>query len=59
MIEIKKCLRCDHELLPRVVTKPQLCPKCKTRYWDTERKSKDDPDKRFRDGASTERETKN
>lgn len=34
---IAKCFRCEYTWYPR---KPQilLCPKCKSRYWDKERK---------------------
>jgi len=44
-----KCLRCNHEWIPRVELsqlegevkdKPRICPKCKSAYWDTERKNK-------------------
>ncbi len=34
-----KCLRCDHEWYPRVPNgKPVMCPACKSRVWDKERK---------------------
>ncbi len=44
-----KCLRCGHEWIPRVELsqlegelkeKPRICPKCKSAYWDLERKEK-------------------
>lgn len=44
-----KCLRCEHEWIPRVELsqltgklkdKPRICPKCKSAYWDLERKNK-------------------
>lgn len=44
-----KCLRCEHEWIPRVelsqltgkVDKtPMICPKCKSAYWKTESKKK-------------------
>jgi hypothetical protein len=46
-----RCLRCGHEWIPRVELsqlegklkeKPRLCPKCKSAYWDLERKRKND-----------------
>jgi DNA-directed RNA polymerase subunit RPC12/RpoP len=30
----KKCLRCGHEWLPRLDTRPKACPSCKNRKWD-------------------------
>lgn len=36
-----KCLRCDHEWYPKDPNKPpKVCPnpKCKSPYWDRERK---------------------
>ncbi len=44
-----KCLRCEHEWIPRVSmaeltsiikNKPRICPHCKSAYWDTPRKNK-------------------
>ncbi len=44
-----KCLRCEHEWIPRVELsqlegelkkKPRICPSCKSAYWDLERKEK-------------------
>lgn len=34
-----KCLRCGHEWIPRV-EEVRLCPKCKSVYWDREKKKK-------------------
>lgn len=35
-----RCLRCEHEWLPRDKSQqPKVCPKCKSPYWDTPRKS--------------------
>ncbi len=45
-----RCLRCNHEWIPRVELsqlvgtlkdKPRICPKCKSAYWDLERKNKE------------------
>ena len=38
MIEINKCKRCGHEWANRGGKKPLRCGKCKTPYWDRERK---------------------
>jgi predicted Zn-ribbon and HTH transcriptional regulator len=39
MIEIRKCNRCDHEWALRgLKTEPVRCPKCKSQYWNKERK---------------------
>lgn len=32
-----KCLRCEHEWVPRV-SEPRTCPKCKAAYWDVPRR---------------------
>ena len=34
-----KCARCGHVWMPRLV-KPEVCPKCKSPYWDRARKQK-------------------
>ena len=34
------CERCGHSWLPRSEEKPTICPKCKSPYWDKERKDK-------------------
>ena len=50
-----KCLRCNHEWIPRVnleqlegevKKKPRICPKCKNAYWDLERKNKINKEKK-------------
>ena len=28
------CKRCSHTWIPRSNTKPMVCPKCKSPYWD-------------------------
>ena len=40
------CERCSHEWAPRIINrgantnaKPKVCPKCKSPYWNTRRKS--------------------
>lgn len=33
-----RCLRCGHEWYPRSSELPGTCPKCKSPYWDKERK---------------------
>ena len=40
-IDIKKlkCKRCSHEWFPRGI-EVRICPKCKSAFWDRERKSK-------------------
>jgi predicted Zn-ribbon and HTH transcriptional regulator len=39
MTVIKRiCLRCGHEWWPRTPEEPLICPKCKTPYWNRERK---------------------
>ena len=36
-----ECERCGHLWIPREKNvEPKVCPKCKTPYWDTPRKSK-------------------
>lgn len=36
-----RCERCEHEWIPRgdPEQEPKVCPKCKSPYWDTPRKS--------------------
>jgi len=36
-MRICKCLRCGHEWATRQEM-PTICPKCKSPYWDKERK---------------------
>jgi len=35
-----KCKRCGHEWTPRNDKPPKVCPKCKSPYWNRERKKK-------------------
>ena len=37
-IKVFKCLRCGHEW-PSKQERPRVCPKCKSPYWDKERKN--------------------
>jgi predicted Zn-ribbon and HTH transcriptional regulator len=39
MIKLVKCKRCGHDWATRQET-PTICPKCKTPYWDKERRRK-------------------
>ena len=34
-----RCERCEHEWIPRNEETPRICPKCKSPYWDTPRRS--------------------
>ena len=34
------CLRCGHTWYPRREVYPTVCPRCKSPYWDKERKNK-------------------
>lgn len=35
-----RCERCQHQWVPRVMTvHPEVCPKCKSPYWDRPRQS--------------------
>lgn len=36
-----RCYRCEHEWLPRMSTKPTVCPKCKSPYWDIRKKDRE------------------
>lgn len=45
------CKRCGHDWKPRIKTKPRMCPKCKSRYWDCEEQPKSGPKKRYKDEA--------
>ena len=31
-----KCIRCNHEWIPRKAGQPKFCPKCRSPYWNTE-----------------------
>jgi DNA-directed RNA polymerase subunit RPC12/RpoP len=36
-----RCTRCEHEWVPRAKDEePKVCPKCKSAYWNTLRRSK-------------------
>lgn len=35
-----KCNRCGHEWYPRTPKNPKVCGKCKSPYWNKERKMK-------------------
>jgi len=35
-----ECSRCNHQWVPRDSEKPRVCPKCKSPYWDVQRKTK-------------------
>lgn len=35
-----ECTRCPHTWFPRTEKKPKVCPKCKSPYWDTQRRQK-------------------
>jgi Zn finger protein HypA/HybF involved in hydrogenase expression len=37
IIEKLKCLRCNHEWVPRQED-VRICPKCKSAYWNKEKK---------------------
>lgn len=32
--ESLKCQRCGYALMPRQLSRPRICPKCKSPYWD-------------------------
>ena len=35
-----KCERCNHEWIPNdIKEKPNVCPSCKSPYWDTPRRN--------------------
>jgi predicted Zn-ribbon and HTH transcriptional regulator len=33
-VEIYQCERCDHEWQKRGKLEPEICPKCKSAYWN-------------------------
>ena len=49
LVEIKmmgyRCTRCGHEWVPRVnaTAPPRVCAKCKSPYWDRQRRSRPAP----------------
>ena len=36
-----KCLRCEYEWESRLERKPKVCPKCKSYFWDKEKKGQE------------------
>lgn len=43
-----KCLRCGHQWVPNTPGQnPKVCPKCKSAWWDRERKKKVSEDDRI------------
>jgi hypothetical protein len=34
------CERCGHHWAPRVLPLPNICPRCKSRYWDEPRRNR-------------------
>jgi predicted Zn-ribbon and HTH transcriptional regulator len=36
----KQCNRCGHKWFPRSTDEPTICPKCKSPYWNRQRKEK-------------------
>ena len=38
MLKGYKCERCNHKWVPREESKPTVCPKCKSPYWDKEKR---------------------
>jgi len=38
-----QCERCGHEWIPRGKMEPKICPKCKSPYWDRERRRQKGP----------------
>lgn len=36
-VDILKCLRCNHEWIPRSSTPPYVCSRCRSPYWNKER----------------------
>lgn len=49
-----RCERCSHEWIPRDEGEPNVCPKCKSPYWNKPRKTTAMMTyEEFRDGIST------
>ena len=40
-LPILRCLRCGHRWIGRSARIPKTCSKCRSPYWDTERKPKE------------------
>ena len=36
-----KCTRCEHSWVPRRSNPPKTCPRCRSPYWNRDRKRKD------------------
>lgn len=34
------CLRCGHQWMPRTRERPRACPKCKSPWWDRDRRER-------------------
>jgi hypothetical protein len=48
MVKIRSCKRCNHEWALRGKgDEPKTCPKCRSPYWDTEKKIKKEIQPRF------------
>ncbi len=41
-LQVYECIRCEHQWVPRKLTKPKRCPKCKN-PWDKPRAHKSEP----------------
>lgn len=52
-----KCLRCGKVWVPRKVERPRQCPKCKSPYWDRERKKESPPLKPLEEKRETKTES--
>lgn len=39
-VRVRQCNRCLHDWALRGVDEPSICPKCKSPYWNKERKHK-------------------
>lgn len=44
-VEGYKCLRCNHEWIPKKKEYPKVCPNCHSAYWDTPKKNKNTKNK--------------
>lgn len=43
MVATRKCLRCGHEWSQRAGAKPKTCPKCRSPYWNRQRREEMSP----------------
>ena len=48
MINVYKCLRCEHEWAGRLNREPKVCPKCKSPYWNTPKVKQSGPRRKER-----------